>query len=434
MQNRIFKKAALACIAMAVASYAQCNKTVLYGKDLPGRMEETTRTFPEAPEWVANWGDFENMPHPYIRLSGQKSLAGDWTGALLFNETPTLNGDTLSLTVRSTQKGKFGVWLSGDFGTGKVHFEQIEANRTYAFSIPVAQIATDKSFKMQKLWIGLFGVPVYQYTTLFINNIAVTGHGKCSTTNATNSNGGAINKTDDSTNGTATNESKTPYIFLGADINSSNRKLLVDNQFHEDPYGVYSDSERTELRKTTNLPFIIDEAQHEQIMEGLASDSLTPKESRNIWYKAMYFVYRGRTRDSVIAAPNLLYENANVLAAAYGMKTLPLLVTNLDYGYKICQDTLCKNTTIEPHHLLMAGLPSSYSKGSKISIVYDPYFVATTENTLPKIEVCLYGKCQALAPKSSVDLEFNSAGVQKLVIKLDYGTTHIQQTLSMEVK
>lgn len=432
MQNRIFKKAALACIAMAVASYAQCNKTVLYGKDLPGRMEETTRTFPEAPEWVANWGDFENMPHPYIRLSGQKSLAGDWTGALLFNETPTLNGDTLSLTVRSTQKGKFGVWLSGGFGTGKVHFEQIDANKTYSLSIPVAQIATSQSFKMEKLWIGLFGVPVYQYTTLFVNNIAVTGHGKCSAANASSTATG--NGTADTANGNVNSSNKIPYVFLDADFSSPTRELLDENQFHEDPYGVYSDSERTELRKTTNLPFIIDEAQHEQIMEGLASDSLTPKESRNIWYKAMYFVYRGRTRDSVIAAPNLLYENANTLAAAYGMKTFPLLVANLDYGYKVCQDTSCKNTAIEPHHLLMAGLPSSYSKGSRISLAYDPYFVATTESALPKIEVCLYGKCQELPPKSSIDLEFNSAGVQKIAVKLDYGTTHIQQTLSLEVK
>lgn len=432
MKNRIFKKAALACIAMAVASYAQCNKTILYGKDLPGRMEESTRTFPEAPEWVANWGDFENMVHPYIRLSGQKSLSGDWTGALLFNNSPVLQGDTLSLTIRSTQKGKFGVWLSGDFGTGKVHFEQIDANKTYSLSIPVAQIATSQSFKMEKLWIGLFGVPVYQYTTLFINNIAVTGHGKCSAANASSTATG--NGTADTANGNVNSSNKIPYVFLDADFSSPTRELLDENQFHEDTYGVYTESERQELHKSTTLPFVLEEIQHEQIMEGLASDSLTPKESRNIWYKAMYFVYRGRTRDSVIAAPNLLYENANVLAAAYGMKTFPLLVTNLDYGYTVCQDTLCKNTVIEPHHLLMASLPSSYSKGSKISIVYDPYFVATTENTLPKIEVCLYGKCQALAPKSSVDLEFNSAGVQKLVIKLDYGTTHIQQTLSLEVK
>ena len=61
MASRILKGAVLAGLVWASAANAEnCKEAVLYnGSSNNGQMENTGRTFPEAPEWNANWGDFE---------------------------------------------------------------------------------------------------------------------------------------------------------------------------------------------------------------------------------------------------------------------------------------------------------------------------------------------------------------------------------------
>ena len=129
MRNRMFKKIAVVCAAMAVFSYSQtCNNTTLYSGSENGYMEESTRTFPEAPEWKANWGNFPMMAPPYIRLSGQKNVKGDWRGALVFPQGVAATGATLSMKVRSSQNVKFGVWLGN---SGEAFYKNLSANESY---------------------------------------------------------------------------------------------------------------------------------------------------------------------------------------------------------------------------------------------------------------------------------------------------------------
>ena len=77
--NRITRCAALVGTVLSLSSFAQvCNEVSLYKNGEAGKME--TSTFPEAPEWSANWGEMEALTPPYIRWSGVKDKAEDWTG------------------------------------------------------------------------------------------------------------------------------------------------------------------------------------------------------------------------------------------------------------------------------------------------------------------------------------------------------------------
>lgn len=90
MRNRIWGPLALGgALLSSTAFAANCKNLVLYENgSSKGHMEESTRSFPEPPEWSANWGDFDNMKSPYIRLSGMRNYHGDWTGSLVL--TPFL--------------------------------------------------------------------------------------------------------------------------------------------------------------------------------------------------------------------------------------------------------------------------------------------------------------------------------------------------------
>ena len=90
--NRITRCAALVGTVLSLSSYAQvCNEVSLYKNGESGKMVQST--FPEAPEWNANWGELsqggtEALTPPYIRWSGMKDMAGDWTGLLSLSNLP----------------------------------------------------------------------------------------------------------------------------------------------------------------------------------------------------------------------------------------------------------------------------------------------------------------------------------------------------------
>ena len=148
----------------------------------------------------------------------------------------------------------------------------------------------------------------------------------------------------------------------------------------------------------------------------------------------MFLVDRNRLRDSVIANPKTLFTEAQNVTAAYGNRTLPLLIADVDCSVKYYSDTALSTTTLEDYHLLLAGFPTSYVKGSKVKIAYDPYFVATTRNGLPSVEICTEEKCQAVERGSVAEIEFKSAGTQSVTVRLRSGNTTTQQVLTLEVR
>lgn len=422
MKNRTLKGIAIAGLCMAICGHAEnCKETVLYdGSGANGRMEETGRTFPEAPEWNANWGNLDNMNPPYIRLSGQKGAKADWTGNLVFDKLPLrLNGGSLKITARATQNVKFGIWLTGNSGSGNVAFYNLQANSTKAIEVPVASLLGTGDVTASKVGIGLFGVPAYQYTTLFIDNVKFT----CAAGNAGSGSGATSADTDGE---------NTPYYFRDVVPNSPAREFSGDPLAA--PAGAYTAGERSALRQKTQSLFVLGEQEHRQIVRFQESKALTAKQSRDGWYNSMFLVERNRLKDSVIASPKNLFLEAGEIAAASGNRSIPLLVADLDYAIKYFTDSTLVNYRLQDYHLLLAGLPVTEVRTSKVKIAYDPFFAATTRNTLPSVEICAAGKCNAVQPGSETEIEFATAGLQEITVKMRSGNLNVNQTLKLEVK
>lgn len=423
MKNRTLK-GIIAAGLLAVCGHAEtCKEVVIYdGAGTSGRMEESGRTFPEAPEWAANWGNFNNMNSPYIRLSGQKGAKADWTGNLVFDKLPVhLNGGSFKITARSTQNAKFGIWLTGNSGSGNVAFYNLQANSTKAIEVPVASLLGSGSTTVSKVGIGLFGVPTYQYTTLFIDNVKFTCAGDA-----------ASNGTAGSTSVTAGDDENVPYYFRDVVPNSPVRDFSSDPV--KAPKGAYTADERAELRQKTHSPFVLGEQEHLQIVRYQESKDLTAKQSRDGWYNSMFIVEKYRLKDSVTASPKNLFHEAGEIAAASGNTSIPLLIADLDYAIRYFTDSTLVNYGLQDYHLLLAGLPVTETRSSKVRIAYDPFFAATTRNTLPSVEICTAGKCQVLEPRSEITLEFASAGLQSITVKMRSGNLSVNQTLKLEVK
>jgi hypothetical protein len=419
----MLRRIAPIAVFAAVAAYAQvCEEKVLYnGAGTSGQMENASRTFPEPPEWSTNWGEMGSMKPPYIRLSGMKNVKADWIGALAFSALPKdVQGGTLRLKVRATQRVKFGVWLSSTKGTGNVVFNDVPANTTRLLEIPVEKMLGSGKQKVEKVWIGLFGVPANQYTTLFVDDVSLTCTVKAGKVFSV-----VASVPEDSgagfapTNTVAMSPVRNP-LCLSSSVNPSS--------------AAYSDVDRKRLLDSTTSLFVLNYKEHWQIRESLEQEECTPVESRRLWYRNLFFVDRNRLRDSVVANPKGVFDEAVAFAAANNYSFMPLLVADVEYAYRDCQDTLCATTQFTKSRLLQAGLPSSFVRGSKLKLVYDPYFAVTQRKTLPQVEICVSGKCSSLSVNKSIELELESAGVQKIVVKLTSGGISQRHNLYVEVK
>lgn len=425
MINRMFKRVAVTGAVMALWANAQtCNQAMLYdGSSVNGKMEESSRSFPEAPEWQTNWGNQDGMVPPYIRLSGQKSVKSNWKGNLVFNDLPlNVSGGSLKIKVRATQNAKLGFWLVTDSGNSKTVYRSVNANATKILEIPMSELQGNGTINVKKIGIGVFDIPAYQYTTLFVDDVlftcAVKGNATTSST--------ATDAADES--------SYSEYVFTEVDPTSARRKVLTGGEPVTEASRKLSQTSRDELKKRTSASFVLSENEHQQILDFQSMVNRTPKKSREGWYKSMFLVNSNRLKDSVIANPKNIYLDAGAMAAGYDNRVIPVLVADLDYAYKVCNDTACSGTTLKDYSLLLAGLPVTHVQGSKIKFVYDPNFVATTRTELPTMEICAETTCKQLAPKGSADMEFESAGTKTISIKLSSKKATIQQKLFVEVK
>ena len=411
--NRITRCAALVGTVLSLSGFAQvCQEISLYNNGEAGKMEPGY-TFPEAPEWSANWGEMEALTPPYIRFSGQKDRAGDWTGALSLSHLPaTIQGGNVNLKVRSTQKGKFGVWLESDAGRSITKYYNLDANRTYALQVSVAELFGNTNATVNKVGVGLFGVPAYQYTTLFLDDIALS----CVT----------------SALGDAEGNFEYPYSDIAPERSFREGKFLESKV--PATSAAYSPEMRAKIKDSTTARFVLSEEEHLQIESYVAADNLTPQKSRDGWFRNMFFVERNRLKDSVIVNPKTLFYEANAFAAERDNRSMPLLLGNVDYAYRSCADTSCNAQQILNSRVLQAGLPSKTVNGSHLKLYYDPYFVCTNRSALPKVEIYADKKWVELAPNSEMDLDFESAGVQKIKVRLSEGGLTINQNLFVEVK
>ena len=415
MKNRMSRCAALIGTVLSLSGFAQvCNDVSLYKIGEAGKMETTSMTFPEAPEWSANWGELEALAPPYIRWSGMKDKAGDWTGLLSFNKLPvTVQSGNVAFKVRATQKSKFGIWLVGAFGNSGVKFFNLDANKTYSLKVPVAELVGNSAKTIEKIGIGLFDVPAYQYTTLFVDDVSFT----CAVSG-----------------NSSTAEPQNGFPYSDLDPKSPRREGKFISTPAPMTSAAYSEEKRLKVADSTRADFVLSESEHYQIQKFPNRTDLTPQKSRDGWFDNMYFIDRNRLRDSVIANPKGLFYEANEAAAGTDNREMPLLIGNVDYAYRACNDSVCKSVQMLNARILQVGLPSASVRGSRLKIFYDPYFVCTNRSTLPKVEINAKNKWQTLEPMSEMLLEFESAGVQSVKVRLSEGGVTINQTLFVEVK
>lgn len=424
MINRMFKRIVLFGAFLAISGHTQTSsKIVLYdgSQHINGHIEQNSLTFPEAPEWISNWGNFDNMQSPYIRFSGQKSFAGDWKSSLTFNVFPlNIQDGALELKVRSTQNAKFGIWLSTKNGVSNIHYEHLEANKTHSLSIPLENFAQGKQLEIQKIWVGLFDIPANQYTTLFIDDISFSNKPF---------------KSNEAEHFQAAHSMlNAPYKYLHSNPSSPIRQNLWKETNIPEASAEYGEKEQDSLSTLTAAKFILDDQEHQQILAVIENDSPSPQDSRNAWYKCLFLVNRNRLQDSIIANPKKLFHDAQGIASIYDMQQIPLLLADVDYDYKVCTDTLCSKNILNSYRLLLAGFPTSFVNGSKVKIIYDPYFVATMRQKLPSVEICIQNRCQILKASSEIYLDFPSAGLQKITLNLQADNITTKQVLSLEVK
>lgn len=418
MKSRMSRCAALIGTVLSLSGFAQvCNDVSLYKNGEAGKMESTGMTFPEAPEWSANWGEFnqggtEALTPPYIRWSGMKDKADDWTGLLKLNKLPlTIQSGNVAFKVRSTQKSKFGIWLAGDFGNSGVKFFDIDANKTYSLKVAVEELLGNSAKTVTHVGVGLFDVPAHQYTTLFVDDVSVN----CAVSNSA-----------------ATEVWTYPYSDLEPKNPHREGKFILTPA--PATSAAYSEEKRRKIADSTNADFVLSELEHYQIQKFPNQADLTPQSSRDGWFNNMYFIERNRLRDSVIANPKGLFYEANEAAAGTDNHEMPLLIGNVDYAYRACNDSACKSVQMLNARILQAGLPSASVRGSRLKIFYDPYFICTNRSVLPKVEIYAKNKWQTLEPKSEMLLEFESAGVQSVKVRLSEGGKTVNQTLFVEVK
>ena len=426
MINRMLKGVALAGALWIANGFAEeCKGVVLYsdGND-NGQMIELGRTFPEPPEWKANWGNFDGMKAPYIRLSGIKNVQGDWKGLLSFAQFPLrVDGGSLRLKARATQNVKFGVWLKSASSESRVYYTNLIANKVQSLEIPLANLGVTSAFEVANVGFGLFQVPQYQYTTLFIDDIELSCAKKITGAESSSSSHSEI-----------IDEGVWEYEFSNVEAWSEKRETRLLPSLESEFSAAYSPEMKNSLVSSTNGYFLVSELEHLKIVNTVGAAEMTAKKSRTTWYDNLYSIVRNRLRENVVANPKQLYFEAEAIAAKSDYTVIPLLVADLDYVYSACADNDCSTSRNVDAHLLTAGLSTSFVRGSKMTLLLDPYFIVTKQRELPTISVCVSGKCQSLKSKESLEIEFSSTGTQKIVVQMKSGGRNVEQNLFVEVK
>ncbi|SHL10549.1 hypothetical protein [Fibrobacter sp. UWEL] len=421
--NRMSRCVALIGALLSLSGFAcgafagECEEIPLYrnGADAGKMMDGST--FPEAPEWTANWGNLDGMTPPYVRLSGQKDAKSDWKGELFFKGMPIqVEGGDLKLKLRSTQKGNAVLWLAGSFGKSSTYSMEVAANKTYNVTVPMTAFGVGGTATVSGFGVGLLNVPAYQYTTLFVDDVTFT----CGTASGTS---GSVFTTE-----------RVAYPYSDIKPESPTREVKFRDVHASETSAAYSQKERKRMADSTSLDFVVDLFDFAQMKRYAEATELTPRESSNGWFTSLHKLEAHRLRDSVIANPKELLYQAEALAASSDKRAMPLLIGNVDYGYRACVDTSCKSQTIRPARLLLAGLPSPIVHGSVFRIFYDPYFLTTNRTDVPAVEIKVKKTWENLPPKSEMEIQFEAAGVQKFQVRLTAGGITTTQTLFVEVK
>ena len=220
------------------------------------------------------------------------------------------------------------------------------------------------------------------------------------------------------------------------DINPASpvREGLFEDVYERPVKSRYTAFERQSLKGRTQARFVVPEEGHLKILGFKNADSLSAQKSWRGWYNSLFLVEKGRLEEGIIPNSKRIFEEAETVAAATDYTTLPVLLADVNYGIAYCGDSACAKQEIEDYRLTLVGFPTPYVQGSKIRLVYDPYFTVAPSGKLPRLEFCTAGKCLELSPKSEGTLEFDSAGIQKILVQIHLENQTLKQNLFVEVR
>ncbi len=423
MLNRVFICVWFTCIVLASSIHsAECKSISLYSSNNPSPGFLTNSSFPENPEWQANWGKLGEMEPPYIRFSGQHNQTKNWKAVISFPQMPFyVSSGFLELKVRATQKVQIKIVLEQAENNGLAYTTSINANQTHKLEIPISSLLSKSSLIVKGVSIELIQIPANQYTTLFLDDISFS----CtSTTPITN---------------TVLKSSDTLFVFSETIAEKAARTPL-DTGAMPISYALkkHSDSAQIVLRSLSENQIVMTENEHHILQAKVLEKPSSPKQSWKSWNECLYYINKNRLNDSLFANPKVLFREANNFSASYNYQVIPILVGLFNYDYYLCNqknsDSICIQKHLESSKIMVSGFSSSFIYGSKVEFILDPYFITTNQKTMPEIELFLHNQWVSLKIRSRITHSFDSLGLHSIPVKLYHGSDIIETTLLLEVR
>ena len=423
MLNRVFICVWFTCIALVASIHAaDCNSISLYSSDNPSPGFLKSSTFPENPEWKANWGILGDMKPPYIRFSGQQNQTKNWKAVISFSQMPIYASDGfLELKIRTTQKAQIKIALEQKEWNGSSYSFFLEGNQTQNLQIPVSSIVSKTSSLVEGISIELVQVPAYQYITLFIDDISFSCIATSSRAN------------------TYSKEVDTLFTFSETVIEKATR-IPLDTEAVTIQYALkkHTDSAQIVLRSKSTSQIVLTEIEHLILQNVISQKATTPKQSWNNWNECLYYISKNRLSDSLFANPKAIFRQANDFSASYNYQAIPVLIGFFNYEFIHCEekrsDSTCIKEELKPSKIMIPGFGSSFIYSSKVDFILDPYFITTNQKSIPEIELFLQKEWVPLKVQSKITHTFDALGVHSIPVRLRYGSEVIETTLLLEVR
>lgn len=414
-----------------------CTSQTVYTGNTAERpvMDELGRTWPEAPEQVANWGEKDGMVPPYLRLSGQTNTTRDWSGTLSFAALPVqVQGGNLELQVHPTVAARFTVWVVSDAGSSSPWSYDLPANSTTDLRVPLALLGLSFPAKIHKIGVQFDQVPAYQYTTVFLDRIGFS---------CVDGSGSSADSVETDTV-PLVRQLAEGYPFSDLEPWKPARAVPESLYVPEYAYTVKDESTFVAQRERSLTGIVVSLEESQDLVSSLAATPENAEESSRLWFRNTHVLSRGRLRDSVIANPQYVFQTADQLAASYNYRLVPLVMADIDYESEPCliTDDLDSNAVNEcaqapyvPMRYTHVSLPVAAFNGSRVVIVNDPVFFTTNrQDGLPSIDLRVDGVWHTLAPRTAWIADFPWAGKHTIVCRFQRGNYKTENTIVVEVR
>jgi len=414
---------------------ATCATKILYqgADDEVGAMDEATRTWPEAPEFKANWGDQGNgMLPPYFRLSGSINSTKNWTGAMNFGTLPaTMEGGSLSFQIKATNAAvNLTYWVSNGNGSSTKIHQSIAANTVTQASASIAELGISAGFSVERLWLQLDQVPAGQYSHVLFDNITLSCAG--STTSSTTGTEAEIVVGD-----TVDHLLDQVALYPLVQINPQLPARIVADSSSITSYAMplhKGDSLGAIWNAMSPTGIVLWGDVSASLLAARSTPPIDPQTSITLWRENLFTLAQGALRDSLFANPRELYSQGFRAAMQSEFRVLPLLIADLDYDEAYCDTTPdCSTISLMPNRFVQIALPETEIPALTFAIVYDPYFVTTNHTALGSIQVSMAGKTQTLQPGDYMQLTIPSAETQIVTFRYTQGGKVFTNQIRVEV-